>query len=282
MQGVGGIQPVRSTHSTPSHPLPACEPAQGPDAFDLCSFLSLFCKLMLSVDANTSRVTRSAMRIAKAYDCRVDLAVFPRDLVLSVTAANKLDRRSMVITSMIGSPDFAMVAALNALSWRILDERLPLQQAKNELHAIMSRPRHNPILSAVLTSVATAAVARLFGGDFVAVGLVFVSVVVGHGVQFWLQSLAVNSKVINFLSAFAASMVAAQATLFHWGGTPQVALAASVLFLIPGVPLISATIDVLDGHILMGIARTVRAFISIASIALGLSFTMALLGVSAL
>ena len=77
-------------------------------------------------------------------------------------------------------------------------------------------------------------------------------------------------------------VLAAPGVLFHWGTTPQTALAASVLFLIPGIPLINAMLDIMDGHALMGFARAVQASILIACIALGLALTMALLGVSSL
>ena len=91
-----------------------------------------------------------------------------------------------------------------------------------------------------------------------------------------------DGKIVFFCCAFGASLLAAPGVLFHWGSTPQTGLAASVLFLIPGIPLINAMLDIMDGHVLMGFSRAVQASILIVCIALGLALTMALLGVSSL
>ena len=56
--------------------------------------------------------------------------------------------------------------------------------------------------------------------------------------------------------------------------TSDVAIATSVLFLIPGVPLINGVIDIVEGHILNGIARLTSALMLIVCIAIGLSGTL--------
>ena len=85
-----------------------------------------------------------------------------------------------------------------------------------------------------------------------------------------------NSKIVYLCAAFCASLTASCGVILHLGTTPQTALAVSVLFLIPGIPLINAVQDILDGHVLMGIVRAVQAGMLIAAIALGLSLTMLL------
>ena len=69
---------------------------------------------------------------------------------------------------------------------------------------------------------------------------------------------------------------------FGWGKTPDIALASSVLYLIPGVPLINSIIDILGGHVLIGMSRAVNAAILIICIALGLSVTLLILGLDTL
>ena len=64
--------------------------------------------------------------------------------------------------------------------------------------------------------------------------------------------------------------------------TPETALGTSVLFLIPGVPLINSIFDLLEGHVLVGISRAVNALILIVCIALGLSATLLILGLDTL
>ena len=91
------------------------------------------------------------------------------------------------------------------------------------------------------------------------------------------QALARDDEEITTLARQLAE--AAPAVIWQLGSTPQTALGVSVLFLIPGIPLINAMHDILDGHALMGIARAVQASVLIVCIAIGLSLTMMLLGV---
>lgn len=256
--------------------------AQTPSAWEVNDFLRVFCAALLALGAQTARVDRNAVRIAGAFGFAVDLAVFPKHLMLSVTSANGRDRRTSVGSIKAGAPDFQKVAGLNALGWRIVDERLSLEEARQSLDAILSGPRYHPALVRILVACANAAFCRLFEGDATAMGLVFIATLAGFYLRQLLVRWRVDGKIVFFLCAFAASLLAAPGVLFHWGTTPQTALAASVLFLIPGIPLINAMLDIMDGHALMGFARAVQASILIACIALGLALTMALLGVSSL
>ena len=47
-----------------------------------------------------------------------------------------------------------------------------------------------------------------------------------------------------------------------------------MLYLIPGVPLINGVIDIVEGHVLNGIARLTSALMLIVCIAVGLSCTL--------
>lgn len=81
-----------------------------------------------------------------------------------------------------------------------------------------------------------------------------------------------NHYIIFVVSAFIASLCASTALIFDT--TSDIALATSVLFLIPGVPLINGVIDIVEGYILTGFARLVNALMLIICIAIGLSFTL--------
>ena len=56
--------------------------------------------------------------------------------------------------------------------------------------------------------------------------------------------------------------------------TAETALATSVLYLVPGVPLINGVIDIVEGHILIGFSRLINALLLIICIAIGLSATL--------
>ena len=53
-------------------------------------------------------------------------------------------------------------------------------------------------------------------------------------------------------------------------------MSTSVLYLIPGVPLVNGVIDIIEGHIMIGASRLIDAMLLIFSIAVGLGFTLSI------
>jgi len=82
------------------------------------------------------------------------------------------------------------------------------------------------------------------------------------------------------VSAFVATTLASLGVILEFGEHPQIALAASVLLLVPGFPLINAVSDVLKGHVNTGIARWVFASILSLSASLGIVASMSMTGVA--
>ena len=82
----------------------------------------------------------------------------------------------------------------------------------------------------------------------------------------------VNHYLTFIVSAFVASLCASTSVIFDI--TSEIAIATSVLYLVPGVPLINGVIDIVEGHVAIGLSRLVSAWLLIGSIAIGLSFTI--------
>ena len=85
----------------------------------------------------------------------------------------------------------------------------------------------------------------------------------------------VNHYIVFALSAFVASLCASACCCCP-PPRPRWLLTTSVLFLVPGVPLINGVVDILEGHMLNGFARLANAALLIVCIAVGLSFTLML------
>jgi Uncharacterized conserved protein len=80
----------------------------------------------------------------------------------------------------------------------------------------------------------------------------------------------------------AAGLIASSAAVFRWSETPQTALSAAVLLLVPGVPLINAAEDMIKGHMVVGLVRGATGVLVSLAIALGLLLAMTLAGVRGL
>ena len=114
--------------------------------------------------------------------------------------------------------------------------------------------------------------------------MVFVATLAAFYVRQEMTSRHASPLFVFVVCSFIASMIAGLAA-FTWGvdtATPQIALGTSVLFLIPGVPIINSFIDLLEGYVLAGTSRLINACMLIVAIAMGLSITLLILGIEKL
>jgi uncharacterized membrane protein YjjB (DUF3815 family) len=86
-------------------------------------------------------------------------------------------------------------------------------------------------------------------------------------VRMELNQRQVNYFLVVLITALVASLLAGNALWLSQ--TPQSALTAAVLLLVPGVPLINASVDILRGHISAGLARATTSLVVFLGIALG-------------
>ena len=121
-------------------------------------------------------------------------------------------------------------------------------------------PWHYPRwLVALAIGLSCACFARLAGADLIACVVTFVASTVAMVTRQILAARHFNPHVTFFVSAFVATSVACQAVTSQLGHTPKLAMASSVLLLVPGFPMINAVSDVVKGYFHTGVARAVMA-----------------------
>ncbi len=240
------------------------------------------CQLMTS-GAHTMRIIQNISRMAKTFGYEINISVFQMSIMMTIAEySNPTNRLTIVKKTKPLLLNFTHVSELSTLSWDTYDKRLNYQEIQSRFHEIVTRKRMAPLLVLFLVSLANASFCGLFKGDFPSMGLVFGATLIGFFVRQQMINRRINHLVIFTTSAFTASLIAGLGYIFQWGGTPQIALATSVLYLIPGVPLINSILDIIEGHILTGIARLVNASTLIVCIAIGLFLAMLILGLEKL
>jgi uncharacterized membrane protein YjjP (DUF1212 family) len=125
-----------------------------------------------------------------------------------------------------------------------------------------------------------ASFSRLFGADYPVMVITFIAAACAMFVRQELTKRNLNGFIIVVITAFIAGLISSMAVRFDIGEFPRLGLAASVLLLVPSVPLITSVEDILYGSVLTGIARGVFSLMIALGIAIGLTAAIRLMGLA--
>ena len=237
-------------------------------------------QMLLQHGATSQRVEESVHKIGTGLGCDwLDILVSPN--VISITASSGAEFRTKLRRVSSLGVDLGKVTAVNDLSRRISNGELDRFQMRTELEHIDKMPRsYNRWLVVLMVGLACAAFSRLFGGDWTVFGITFGASAVSMFLRQELSHRYFNPLLVVVVCAFVAGCLASTAGLFQVSDQPETALAAAVLLLVPGVPLINAAQDLIRGHLVTGIARGVTGLLISLAIALGLLLALGLTGVT--
>ena len=151
-----------------------------------------------------------------------------------------------------------------------------VQQKLNRLKPL----KYPPMLVVGMIGLSCASFAHLSGGDWVICVITFFASAVGMFVRQVLSKRHYNPRIVFAMTSFVASLISGLSLKYQWGNDPQVALASSVLLLVPGFPLINSLADILKGYINMGIGRWTVATILTFGACLGIVFALSMMNIS--
>lgn len=165
--------------------------------------------------------------------------------------------------------DFYVIYSLTKISWQILRESVSLNELKKFLDEIAAQPKIYPHWQIILAvGIACGGFCCLFGGDFIEIICTAISAMAGKFAQIKLLKHKVNEFLAINLAAFVATTVA----YFSHISSAMPMIACS-LFLIPGVPIVNAVIDMLNKFFLKAMVELFRAFLIILSMTSGIIFS---------
>lgn len=256
--------------------LPTTTPLERPE--DVGAFLADYAALLLRSGATCVRLERNVERIARSWGVSCAVTIMPRHIHLAVTDSN--GHCNTFITG-TGNPaiSYNLITRLSKLSWNVTDLRLSLAEARRMFEEARGVRNANPWWTLMAVSCANSAFCRLFGGDFVAMGVVFVATLAGYYLKQLLLGGKIDVRVTFIVCATVSSILAAAAQLFSLGSTPYVAIATSVLYLVPGIPFLNAFSDMIDGHYICFFSRMTDALLLTCCLSLGLCIGMKLMNV---
>lgn len=247
---------------------------QNNEAKELGSLLLDVGVYLLSSGASCSRIRITMRRLATSSEYTTHISIAPKSV--SLTLNDEADNAifSGMRTILAQGVNFKTISGISRLSWEAVEKGFTIQQVRDELNRLIALPHYPRLIILIFVGIAGAGFCFSFGGKTPEMIITFGATVCG----LFVRQEAVKHKFNPYICVFMGSLVASLfAGAFVKAGLDinfEHAFATSVLFLIPGVPLINCFTDLIDGNILNGVVRGINALMFALSIALGLLAAM--------
>lgn len=225
--------------------------------------------LLMSSGANTERVRTTLSRIGQALGLQTEILITHRTIHLHLSTPEQHEVYHHLNQSFAYHTNLDTLSEISVMSWKIVEEEWTLPQIQKALQQIALKPRYPSGIVALMVSLAGAAFCHLFGGNALTMLAAFVATWCGQWIRHRSSKKEFNPYLSTFMAAVAASFVALGVSHFVAGIERELIVPASLLFLIPGIPMINSFSDLIDGNILNGLLRGVHGLLVAFSIAMG-------------
>lgn len=132
-------------------------------------------------------------------------------------------------------------------------------------------------LVAVFVGISCAAFAYLNGGSLAITAVTFIAGMVAMVTRIYLSKHHFNPFIAVIATAFIASLIGSTSYYFEMGSHADIAVASSVLLLVPSFPLINSFSDILKGYVNIGVGRAVFTYMLTLSACVGIVMALVLL-----
>jgi uncharacterized membrane protein YjjP (DUF1212 family) len=232
--------------------------------------------LLMVSGANTSRVNLSIDRFAAALHFKASCFISHKSIIMTLYEENSTLSCTRVKNIPPYAINFSIISAISKASWHAVESQWTLNQIASEIETIKTQNRYPKPIVLIAVSLAGAGFCKIFNGDYVNMGVAFVSTFIGLLIFQLTHKEKYNVYLRIFSASLIASILASLGIIFNIGENPQTALATSILFLVPGVALINSFTDLLENNIINGMVRFTTGLMTVLAIALGLFVAMIL------
>jgi uncharacterized membrane protein YjjP (DUF1212 family) len=239
---------------------------------DICLQLG---QLLLQNGASARRVEESVHLVGTTLGADwLDIFISANALVVTATSGEEFRTKSRRVVR-FGGVNLGMLVRLSKLTHRVRDGLLDIPATRAELAEITTPVMVYPRWLVVgMVGLACGAFSQLFGGDWPTFVVTWLSASTAVFLRQTLTHQQLNPFLNVILTAFLATSLAGIGYVWGASTAPTIALAASVLLLVPGVPLINAVNDLFQEYMMVGIARGTTGILISLSIAAGLALAI--------
>ncbi len=229
---------------------------------------------MFGSGAEIDKVQRAITSLLDSFHCET-ISILVAHNALMVTITRQGLTLTKVRTIAGHGVDFKKVTEIYALAKEVQRDGFDPERIRASLKRIAEDgPLYCSTFSGLAVSIACGAFVVIFGGgprEFLATAL---AAYLGVMVRFRLSRLRYNVMLVFGISSFISSLAAIIfSPMVH---KPDLVLAASVLYLIPGVPLIDSIEELIRGYVTVGLTRGVMGMLMVVFLAFGMLLALSL------
>jgi uncharacterized membrane protein YjjP (DUF1212 family) len=229
---------------------------------------------LLNSGASISRIRINMNRIAHAFHYEADINIQHKSISLTLNNQADIPQFNGLRSSASQIINFRLISGISRMSWRVVEQNLSIKEIKAELNRLTALPQYPRLVILSLVSLAGSAFCFSVGGNTIELVITFVATFFGLFIKQEAVKKNFNPYFCVFFGSLAASLVSGAFIKLGIVLNAEHALATSVLFLIPGIPLINSFTDLIDGNIQNGLVRGVNGLLIVFAIALGLLVAM--------
>lgn len=248
----------------------------GKDAKELGATLLEMSMLLMVSGASAGRIRNTIDRISNGFGYITYILVSQRTIIISVynqegqCVFNSFKRTQPHVIN------FTIVSEISRISWEVIENKWTVHQLHEAVTKLASVRHYPRILVLALTALAGASFCRLLGGQPIDMAFVFLGTFTGLFIRQEAMKMRFNFYLCIYFAALTSSLITGALVHFDPAVDHEIALVTSILFLIPGIPLINAFSDMIEGNLQNGLIRGLNGFIISFTIALGLFTSIAI------
>lgn len=229
-------------------------------------------RLMIEGGAETYRAEDTMERMAKSQHLIGSQSfVMPTGIMFS--GNNNAPTRLMRVKNRV--TDLEKVALVNAISRKLVDQQMSIDEAYEELKRIETEHKTFPfwlqIISAAITS---GAFLLLLGFDIMDLPAAMCIGALGYVIALLLEEKTRVKFFAEFLAALVIGIAAYFTIYLGLGSNLDSLIIGSVIPLVPGLLITNAVRDLMAGHFVSGLSKGAEAFLTAFAIGAGVALVL--------
>jgi len=245
---------------------------------EACHLVLRIGRLLLENGADTELAKTRVEALTAALGFEAQVFISSERVLLTVLSGRTFRTK---VGAPIHAPgvNLGRLDALDTVARDIEQKRIDVAEAGRRIDALEKSPLLHPVWLVIpAVALTTACLARLFGAEWPVVAAAFFAGIVSMALRLAFGRRGVNPVAAAFATAFISALAGVLLMKAIPEAAPTLCLVAAGMILVPGVPLINSVSDMMNGHVVAGLARLATGSVTIIAIGFGLFLAAAAAG----